>query len=143
MTYIATGRIFDDEVADRVAVHKKRRDARWHTIEEPLHLGPALSDLSSESVVLLDCATMWLTNHIMDNNDLNEEQDRLIAALAACTAKWIVVSNEVGHGIVPENKLARSFREVQGRLNIALAAEATLAVQIVAGLPIVLKGTLP
>jgi adenosylcobinamide kinase/adenosylcobinamide-phosphate guanylyltransferase len=141
--YFATGRIWDDEVSARVKVHKARRDANWTTIEEPLDLAPPLSRLSPDSVALIDCATMWLNNQMMEKADLAKATDALVAALHVCPAPWIIVSNEVGHGIVPDNKMARAFREAQGRLNIALAREADLAVLIVAGLPQILKGMLP
>lgn len=142
MIYLATGQIFDAEVAARVEVHKSRRDQRWTTIEAPFDLGPALAELTADQVVLIDCATMWLTNHVMQEADLAAAQTDLLLALRNCQAPWIIVSNEVGHGIVPDNAMARQFREAQGRLNISLAAEATLAVQVTAGLPQVLKGTL-
>ena len=90
----------------------------------------------------MDCATMWLTNHLLAENDLTAATDQLLAAFAACPAEIIVVSNETGMGIVPENALARRFREAQGRLNITLAARADRVVQVVAGLPNVLKGSL-
>ena len=140
--YLATGRVEDAEIKMRVKVHKDRRDARWTTIEEPLDLSPTLEKLSDQTPVLIDCATMWLSNQMMDQADLQEATQKLIAGLRACPAPWVIVSNEVGHGIVPDNKLARQFREAQGRLNIALAAEADLAVMVIAGLPQVLKGAL-
>ena len=84
---------------------------------------------------------MWLTNHLLAENDLNSEQQILLAAIGRCKAELVVVSNEVGMGIVPDNALSRKFREAQGRLNIALAAQADCVVQVVAGLPNVLKGT--
>ena len=143
MVYLATGRVLDDEVRARVHIHQARRDHRWRTVEAPLDLGPTLSALDAGTAVLIDCATMWLSNHLMDESDPAQAQAALIAALRACAAPWVIVSNEVGQGIVPENALARRFREAQGRLNIALAAEADLAVQVVAGLPQVLKGRLP
>lgn len=143
MVYIATGQIFDAEVAARVKVHKDRRDSRWKTIEAPLDLTDALTSARQDSVVLIDCATMWLTNHLMADNDLAQAQTTLVDALRTCPAPWVMVSNEVGQGIVPDNALARQFREAQGRLNIALAAEAELVVQVIAGLPQVLKGALP
>lgn len=141
--YLATGRVEDDEVYLRVKVHKERRDTRWQTIEEPLDLGPALSNLGKDTPVLIDCATMWLSNQMMIEADLEHATKALVKALRSCDAPWVIVSNEVGHGIVPDNKLARRFREAQGRLNIALAREADLAVMVVAGLPQVLKGELP
>lgn len=142
MIYVATGRIFDDEVRARVKKHQSRRDNRWTTVEAPLDLGPALATLDANTPVLIDCATMWLSNHLLDGSDITLAQNDLIATLRACSAPWVMVSNEVGHGIVPDNALARQFREAQGRLNIALAAEAELAVQVIAGLPQVLKGQL-
>lgn len=141
--YLATGRVWDEEVDLRVKVHQARRDKRWRTVEEPLNLAPILAALPPETPVLIDCATMWLNNQMMEETDLEDETNALVSALRTCAAPWVVVSNEVGHGIVPENKLARQFREAQGRLNITLAAEADLAVMIVAGLPQVLKGELP
>ena len=143
MTYLATGRIFDTEVRARVDIHQARRDHRWTTIEAPLDLGPALAELDVDAPVLIDCATMWLSNQLLDGFDLGTAQTALIDALRNCRAPWVMVSNEVGHGIVPDNALARQFRDAQGRLNIALAAEADLAVQVIAGLPQVLKGQLP
>ena len=85
---------------------------------------------------------MWLTNHLLADHDLATAQAELIEAISACPAELVVVSNEVGLGIVPENALARRFREAQGRLNIALAASADTVVQVTAGLPLVLKGQL-
>lgn len=142
MVYLATGRVLDDEVAAKVDIHKNRRNTRWETVEAPLDLGPTLAQLTAEQVVLIDCATMWLTNHLMAGHDLTVAQDQLLDALRGCAAPWVMVSNEVGQGIVPEHALSRQFREAQGRLNIALAAEAEVAVQVVAGLPSVLKGAL-
>ncbi|WP_338152098.1 bifunctional adenosylcobinamide kinase/adenosylcobinamide-phosphate guanylyltransferase [Sulfitobacter noctilucae] len=143
ITYIATSQIFDAEMSARVKIHKKRRDDRWTTVEEPLDLASALDKLTAQQVAFIDCATMWLSNHLIAQSDIADVQDALVSALHRCAAPWIIVSNEVGSGIVPDNALARQFREAQGRLNIALAAEAGLAVQVVAGLPVVLKGQLP
>ena len=143
MIYVATGQVFDSEVAAKVEIHKNRRYDRWHTIEEPFDLTVPLGAARRDQVVLIDCATMWLSNHLMAQNDLEQARATLITALRTCAAPWVIVSNEVGHGIVPDNALARQFREAQGRLNIALAAEAALAVQVIAGLPQVLKGVLP
>lgn len=141
--YLATSRVFDDEIKDRIKVHKSRRSAQWRSFEQDLYVADTLDTLSRNDVVLIDCATMWLTNHMLDSHDLEKEQGQLLSAIGACKAPVIIVSNEVGHGIVPDNALARSFREAQGRLNIALAAQADLAVLIIAGIPQVLKGQLP
>ncbi|MEM1076202.1 MAG: bifunctional adenosylcobinamide kinase/adenosylcobinamide-phosphate guanylyltransferase [Pseudomonadota bacterium] len=141
--YLATSRVFDPEIKAKIDIHKSRRNDRWHTIEADIDLSLALMSLSRRQAVLIDCATMWLNNLMMDNSDLEFAQKKLLNALSDCYAPVVIVSNEVGHGIVPENALARRFREAQGRLNIALASQADLAVQVVAGLPQVLKGRLP
>ena len=141
--YLATSQVFDEEMRQKVDRHLEQRGGGWTTIEEPLDLRPVLSSLSSDQVCLVDCATMWLSNHLLAETDLGAVQTDLLKALRACPAQIVIVSNEVGHGIVPDNALARRFREAQGRLNIALAAQADLVVQVTAGLPLVLKGQLP
>lgn len=141
--YLATGQAFDPETKARVIVHKSRRDARWRTIEVPVEVTRALAHIAPDTPVLIDCATMWLNNLMMEEADIEAHTLELLAALRACQSPWVIVSNEVGHGIVPDNALARRFREAQGRLNIALAQEADLAVMVIAGLPQVLKGALP
>ncbi|MEJ5218341.1 bifunctional adenosylcobinamide kinase/adenosylcobinamide-phosphate guanylyltransferase [Cognatishimia sp. D5M38] len=141
--YVATSQIYDDEMAAKVRDHVAARGNDWHTIEEPLDMAKALSQVGEDQVVLLDCASMWLTNQMMAEHDLAVETEALIAALAACKGRVIVVSNEVGMGIVPDNALARRFRIAQGKLNQRLAAAADLAVFVIAGLPQVLKGDLP
>ena len=141
--YVATSQIYDDEMAAKVRDHVAARGNDWHTIEEPLDMAKALSQVGEDQVVLLDCASMWLTNHMMAEHDLAVETEALIAALAACKGRVVVVSNEVGMGIVPDNALARRFRIAQGKLNQRLTAAADLAVFVIAGLPQVLKGDLP
>ncbi len=143
LIYLATGRAGDGETSAKIALHRARRDKRWETIEEPLDVVSVLGDLAPDRPVLIDCATMWLSNLMMAQSDLQTAQNALVAALAHCRAPWVMVSNEVGHGIVPQNAMAREFREAQGRLNISLATASELAVMITAGLPIVLKGALP
>ena len=141
--YIATSRIWDDEIKNRVDIHKSRRDSTWTTVEAPFDLCPALEKVTSDDAVLIDCATMWLTNHLLEDHPLDIAKSDLLRALERSNAPVVIVSNEVGQGIVPDNALSRQFREAQGRLNIALAARANLVVQVVAGLPNVLKGNLP
>jgi adenosylcobinamide kinase/adenosylcobinamide-phosphate guanylyltransferase len=141
--YLATSHIFDTETQVKIDTHIARRGTGWTLIEAPLALAPALRGLQSGQICLLDCATMWLANHLLAGSDLAAEQAGLLAAIAACPASLVIVSNEVGQGIVPDNALARRFREAQGRLNIALAAAAETAVLVTAGLPLVLKGRLP
>lgn len=141
--YIATAEAWDDEMRDRIARHQADRGAAWTTVEAPLDLSAALATARPDEAVLLDCATLWLTNHLLAEHDLAAETARLLAALAACPAPVVVVSNETGWGIVPDNALARRFRDEQGRLNQRLAAQATLVVTVIAGLPLALKGSLP
>lgn len=141
-TYIATARIWDDEMRAKVDRHIEMRGAGWATVEAPLDLGPALAGLAQNDVALVDCATMWLTNHMMEDTDLTKAEATLFRAIEACPAEIVMVSNEVGHGIVPENALSRRFVQAQGMLNQRLAARADLVVNVIAGLPHVLKGVL-
>lgn len=144
-TYIATAEAWDDEMADRIARHRDDRGADWHTVEAPRDLAGALA--GAQGAVLIDCATLWLTNVMLGGADrgadLGAEVSALLAALAAHPGPVVVVSNEVGWGIVPENALARAFRDEQGRLNQQIAAAADLVLGVMAGLPMVLKGRLP
>jgi adenosylcobinamide kinase/adenosylcobinamide-phosphate guanylyltransferase len=141
--YIATAEAWDDEMRERISRHRQDRGAHWTTVEAPLDLAAALAEARTEEAVLVDCATLWLTNHLLADHDLVEEAGRLLAALSACSAPVVIVTNETGWGIVPENALARRFRDEQGRLNQRLAAASALVVTVIAGLPMVLKGTLP
>lgn len=141
--YIATAEAWDDEMRDRIARHRADRGQGWITVEAPLDLTTALSQAKAGDVVLVDCATLWLTNHLLAEHDLAQKAQDLLDALAASAAPVVVVSNEVGWGIVPDNALARTFRDAQGRLNQQIAAQAGLVVGVMAGLPMVLKGRLP
>jgi adenosylcobinamide kinase/adenosylcobinamide-phosphate guanylyltransferase len=142
--YIATAEAWDDEMRARIAAHRDGRAADgWQTVEAPRDLCGALAAVPAGSAVLVDCATLWLSNHLLDGVDLAAQEDALIAALAACRAPVVVVTNEVGLSVVPDNALARRFRDAQGRLNQRLAAQAGLAVAVWAGLPVVLKGDYP
>ena len=138
--YLATSQVLDDEMRLKVRRHLAQRGSDWTTIEAPFDLPSELARLNSDQVCLVDCATMWLTNHLFAETDLGSKQAELLAGLQDCVAQIVIVSNEVGHGIVPENALSRRFREAQGRLNIALAAQAERVVQVIAGIPCVLKG---
>jgi adenosylcobinamide kinase/adenosylcobinamide-phosphate guanylyltransferase len=140
--YLATAEAQDDEMAARIAAHRARRPG-WRTVEAPRELASALAGAAAGEIVLLDCATMWLSNALLAGADLAAEEARLIAALGACAGPVVVVTNEVGLSIVPDNALARAFRDAQGRLNQRLAASAGLVVAVWAGLPLVLKGALP
>jgi adenosylcobinamide kinase/adenosylcobinamide-phosphate guanylyltransferase len=141
--YLATAQAFDAEMAAKVARHREARGPDWQTIEESIEIGVVLSGIASGQAVLLDCATLWLSNWLIAGRSPDAAPDAFWAAVAGCPAPIVVVSNEVGHGIVPDNALARQFRAAQGALNQRLAAEAALAVMVVAGLPLVLKGRLP
>lgn len=141
--YIATAEAWDDEMAARIAQHQADRGPDWTTWNAPRDVAGVLAKIPPGQVVLLDCATLWLTNHLLDGADIAAQSASLLAAIAACASPVVVVSNEVGWGIVPENALARAFRDHQGRLNQAIAAQAGLVVGVMAGLPMVLKGALP
>lgn len=137
-TYIATAEAFDEEMRQRIARHRAQRAGDgWSTIESPLEL---CGILPREGLVLLDCVTVWLGNLMHHGRDLPAEVAKLCAALEACPAEVILVSNEVGLSIVPENAMARRFRDEQGRANQALAAIADSVYLVVAGLPMKLKG---
>jgi adenosylcobinamide kinase / adenosylcobinamide-phosphate guanylyltransferase len=141
--YIATAQAWDSEMRVRIAQHREQRGENWVTIEAPLDLAAALQAAKPEEAVLVDCATLWLSNHLLADADLDAESAKLLGAIANCAAPIVVVSNEVGWSIVPDNALARAFRDSQGRLNQQMAAQADLVVAVIAGLPIVLKGQLP
>ena len=137
---IATAQAFDGEMADRIARHQADRGAVWRTLEAPLELSGALAALKPADISVVDCLTLWLTNIILAERDVEAEADALLASLAACPARLWLVSNEVGGGLVPETPLGRRFRDETGRLHQRIAAVADHVVLIVAGLPLVLKG---
>ena len=137
--YIATAEAWDDEMRARIAQHHAQRGPDWVTHEAPRDLAAVLAQIPAGAVVLLDCATLWLTNVLLAEGDIPGESAALIAACLDCPAPVVVVSNEVGFGIVPENKLARAFRDHQGRLNQQIARASGLVVGVMAGLPMVLK----
>jgi adenosyl cobinamide kinase/adenosyl cobinamide phosphate guanylyltransferase len=132
--YIATAQAFDDEMRARIAEHRARRDERWRTVEAPLDLPAALD---TPDPVLVDCLTLWLTNLMLA--DRRPNWPALLGAIDARRAPTVIVSNEVGLGIVPDNALARAFRDEAGRLHQLLAARADRVVFMVAGLPMVVK----
>ena len=136
--YIATAQAFDDEMRARIAEHRARRAAGWRTVESPLALPDALRD-AGNAPVLVDCLTLWLSNLLLADADLSAAEAALDAALGRA-APTVLVSNEVGLGIVPDNALARRFRDQAGRLHQRLAARADRVVFTVAGLPLFVKG---
>ena len=141
--YIATAQPFDTEMEEKIAAHRARRTAQWELKEAPLDLVEALSGLTSESCALIDCLTMWLSNHLLADTPLEPLETDLLKALSICPAQLVLVTNEVGYSVVPENALARKFRTAQGQLNQRLAAAANKVVLVTAGLPLVLKSADP
>ncbi len=135
--YIATAQAFDGEMTDKIAQHKTRRGADWHTIESPRGLAKAIEN-APQGAVLVDCMTMWLAN-IMEA-DMDGEITALLHVFETSEKRLILVSNETGLGIVPDSPDVRRFRQSQGELNQALAARADCVIQVIAGLPLVLKG---
>ncbi len=140
VVYLATAQALDAEMAERIAHHRARRPAAWRSIEEPLALAAALArEAASDACVLVDCLTLWLSNVLLAGHD--EEIDRLLGVLPTLPGRVILVSNEVGWGIVPENALARRFRDEQGRLNRRVAELADSVTLVAAGLPLTLKSS--
>lgn len=138
--YVATAEALDDEMAARIAHHRARRDPRWRTIDAPRDLAGALSSLDGAGeAVLVDCLTLWLSNTLLADGDVEVACDDLVGVLRRISGPLIVVSNEVGFGIVPDTPLGRRFRDAQGRLNQAVAGVAERVVLVAAGLPLVLK----
>lgn len=132
----------DDEMAARIAEHKARRGAAWQTIEEPLDLAGVLSrEARADRPILVDCLTLWLSNLMAEERDIEAEIAGLVTALAELACPVVFVSNEVGHGIVPMHQLARDFRDHAGRLHQAVAAVADSVVLMVAGLPMTVKSS--
>jgi adenosylcobinamide kinase / adenosylcobinamide-phosphate guanylyltransferase len=138
--YVATAQALDAEMTERIAVHRARRGGDWRTIEAPHHLAGVLA-APAGAPVLVDCLTLWLSNRMLAQADVDAETDRLDDALDRRASPLVLVSNEVGSGIVPDNALARRFRDLQGRLNQRMAARADRVVLMVAGLPLTVKGT--
>jgi adenosyl cobinamide kinase/adenosyl cobinamide phosphate guanylyltransferase len=132
--YVATGQAFDAEMQDRIATHQSRRSESWQTIEAPHHLAAALD---TPAPLLVDCLTLWVTNLLLAEQ--SPDWPALLAALDARQAPTVLVSNEVGLGIVPDNALARRFRDMAGILHAQVAARADRVVLMVAGIPMVVK----
>lgn len=138
--YLATGRAYDDEMEDRIATHKERRGANWETVEEPLALSDALMQSDFEGrVILVDCLTLWVTNLMMAGADIKTECEQLANTLLKLKTPVVLVSNEVGLSIIPENKMAREFRDYAGFVNQRIAKISNEAYFIAAGLPLKLK----
>ena len=138
--YIATAQAGDVEMATRIMAHRARRGANWTTVEEPLKLGEAIAAAGAHrQPVLVDCLTLWLSNLMHASEDVDEATDELVRTLDGFAAPVVLVSNEVGLGIVPETPLGRAFRDSQGRLNMRMADRADRVIVMAAGLPLILK----
>ncbi|MFA5055550.1 MAG: bifunctional adenosylcobinamide kinase/adenosylcobinamide-phosphate guanylyltransferase [Dehalococcoidia bacterium] len=143
--FLATAEAGDEEMKSRIARHKSSRPESWHTIEEPLDISSALlSETGNTDVVIVDCITVWLSNLLMRDEKLSEQEmtdavDGLIYSYAQGEATYIIVSGEVGMGIVPEHPLGRVFRDYLGLANQRLAGKADRVVLMVAGIPVDVK----
>lgn len=154
-SYVATAEAGDAEMAARISTHRARRGAHWQTVEAPHELAAAIAMLPRASAVLIDCVTLWLSNRMLAQlgpdpsrhdgidaamiRNIDTEVEALLAVLERHAGPVVIVANEVGLAIVPDNVLARRFCDLQGRLNQRLAAAADRVILVVAGLPLVLK----
>ncbi len=142
--YVATAEAHDDEMRAKIAAHRARRAGQgWRTVEAPRDIERAIWNAEAGEVVLVDCVTFWLSNRMLAGADLEAETEALLDTLAETSRPVVLVTNDVAGGVVPENALARAFRNAQGRLNQQLAALSDLVVLVTAGLPQVLKGAPP
>jgi adenosylcobinamide kinase/adenosylcobinamide-phosphate guanylyltransferase len=138
--YIATSEILDDEMQARIDLHRTRRGSHWMTSEAPFELAEALR--RDDAPALVDCLTLWTSNLLLAERDAALEIEDVIASLKARRFDTVLVSNEVGLGIVPDNALARAFRDQAGLVNQKVAAISDRVVFVAAGLPMALKGTI-
>lgn len=139
--YVATAEARDEEMRERIAAHRDRRAGHgWLEVETPLELAGTIAEHAAEGrVLLIDCLTLWLTNLMMAERDTDAASAALLDALVKAEGRVILISNEVGLGIVPENALARRFRDLAGRLHQDIAEVADRVLLMVAGLPVVVK----
>lgn len=146
--YLATAQTLDAEMDERVRRHRERRGGEWSTIEEPIHLSQALARSDGQyQVILVDCVTLWLSNLLFKYEDagenieerIHEDLQRLKSTLQGMVTPVILVSNEVGMGIVPDNALARMFRDIAGTTNQVLATAADDVYAVISGIPLRLK----
>lgn len=137
--FLATMKPLDDEMKARAEAHGRERGPEWECFEEEVRLPGLLRELDGYGVVLVDCVTLWLSNIMLSGMGVEGESEKLLKALKECGANVFVVSNEVGMGIVPENALARRFRDEAGRLNRLIAGAADEVYAIIAGIPVKIK----
>jgi adenosylcobinamide kinase/adenosylcobinamide-phosphate guanylyltransferase len=148
--FVATAQAFDDEMRERIALHRASRPAQWHTLEQPLQVGAALQQMSAKyDTVIIDCLTLLASNVLLTlpedcsqtdaDTAILAEVDALVAAYRVSSATWLVITNEVGMGIVPPYRLGRLYRDALGRANQHLARHADEVLLLIAGLPWKLK----
>lgn len=139
--YIATAQARDEEMAERIVRHQSDRGPDWTTFEVPLKVSQTIRQASEKhSVILLDCLTLWLSNLMEAGLDIDRATEDLIATMCDCNSDIVLVSNEVGLGIVPVNALARAYRDASGRMNMRVAEAADQVYFLAAGLPLQMKG---
>lgn len=138
-TYLATAQAFDAEMRERIDTHKARRGAGWRTVEAPQDLPDAIRDAPADAPLLIDCLAIWLSNRMLSGSDIDADRAALIAALCARAAPTVAVSPEVGLSIVPENALARAFRDAAGVLHQEVAKISKRVALVVAGYPVKVK----
>ena len=142
--FVATCIPYDDEKKDRVAKHKKERDKKWLTIETPIEIYNTIKEKSiTMDVILIDCLTLWISNLMgknLDDQEIFTEIQKLILSCKEASCSVIIVSNEVGAGIVPENSIARRFRDIVGFANQKVASSTNKVTWMVAGIPVPIKG---
>jgi adenosylcobinamide kinase/adenosylcobinamide-phosphate guanylyltransferase len=138
--FVATAQALDEEMAQRIAAHKSQRPCEWQVFEEPVNIQDLVTRIQGiYDVLLIDCLTLWVTNLMLGNDDVEEKVRLLVDVLSACRSSVFIVSNEVGLGIVPDNKLSRNFRDITGNLNRKMAAVADEVYFVAAGLPLRIK----
>ncbi|MGB5156109.1 bifunctional adenosylcobinamide kinase/adenosylcobinamide-phosphate guanylyltransferase [Desulfobacterium sp. N47] len=143
--FVATCIPFDNEMKERIRRHQKERSKTWHTLEVPVLLSETISEWSAKSdIILIDCLTLWINNIMFQHADIDKITDniqKLVSSLKDSYCPVVLVSNEVGSGIVPDNELARFFRDAAGLVNQKIASIADRVIWMVAGIPVVIKDT--
>ena len=139
LIYLATGQAFDEEMKSRIDRHQTRRDSRFETVEAPLNIAEVIANYGAGDVVMIDSIGVWITNHMMAEHDLPTIMAETIATMQAASCTIVLVSDEIGMGIVPEGKRSRDFRDHIGMMNQSVASIANIVVFVVAGLPMILK----
>jgi len=139
--FVATAQGFDEGMRERIARHRSDRDVSWRTVEEMVEVWDVIgAEDRVGRVIVLDCLTLWLNNLMLDGRDVEADLERLVACLEGVNGDVILVSNEIGLGLVPDTELGREFRDLHGRMNQAVAAVCDRVLFMVAGLPVVVKG---